>query len=257
MTILYFTSTGNCLYVAKKIGGKLCSIPQAIKTGIYTFEDDTIGIVFPVYGLCVPPYVTEFISKAHLKTNYLFAIITYGFYDGGATNHLLETAQKNNLHFSYINKLKMVENYLPGFEMKKEIQKEPKRQIDEHLQQIISDVKARKESIHRDSWFDSLMTNIHLKNYGYKIGEGEAKKYHIAANCKGCGTCVKVCPTGNIHLDGKKPVFGEKCLSCLACTQNCPQNAIRMDGEKSTARFRNKNITLQEIIKSNQFFDNK
>lgn len=252
MTILYFTSTGNCLYVAKKIGGKLCSIPQAVKSGNYAFEDDTIGIVFPVYGLCVPPYVTEFISKVHFKTNYLFAVITYGFYDGGATNHLLEAAEKYGLHFSYISKLKMVENYLPGFEMKKELQKEPKRQIDEHLRQILFDVKARKQSIQPSSWFDRLMTNTHLKNYGYKIGEGETKKYHVAANCNGCGTCVQVCPTDNIKLNAAKPVFGAKCLSCLACTQNCPQNAIRMDGEKSTVRFRNQNVKLEEIIDANR-----
>lgn len=198
------------------------------------------------------PYVTEFIAKAHFKTSYLFAVITYGFYDGGATNHLLETAKKSGLHFSYISKLKMVENHLPGFEMKKEIQKEPKRQIDKHLHQILSDVKARKQLIHCDSWFDRLMTNMHLKNYGYKIGEGETEKYHLAANCNGCGTCVHVCPIDNIHLDRKRPVFGGKCLSCLACTQNCPQNAIRMDGEKSIARFRNKNITLEEMIAANR-----
>ncbi|HEX3038204.1 MAG TPA: EFR1 family ferrodoxin [Oscillospiraceae bacterium] len=252
MTVLYFTSTGNCLYIAKKLGGTLCSIPQAIKTEKDTFEDDAIGIIFPVYGLCVPPYVTEFITKAHFKTNYLFAVITYGFYDGGTTNHLLETAKKSGLYFSYINKLKMVENYLPGFEMKKEIQMESKRQIDEHLRQILSDVKTRKQMIHCDSWFDRLMTNMHLKNYGYKIGEGETKKYHLAPNCNGCGTCVHVCPTDNIHLDEKRPVFGSKCLSCLACTQNCPQNAIRMDGEKSTTRFRNKNITLEEMIAANR-----
>lgn len=252
MTILYFTSTGNCLYVAKKFGGTLCSISQAVKAKKDTFEDDAIGIIFPVYGLCVPPYVAKFITRAHFKTNYLFAVITYGFYDGGATSNLLETAQKSGLHFSYINKLKMVENYLPGFEMKKEIQKEPKRHIDERLNQILADVKARKQSIHHDMWLGRILTKMHLKNYGYKIGEGETKKYHVAANCRGCGTCVHVCPTDNIHLVGSKPVFGRECLSCLACTQNCPQNAIRMDGEKSKERFRNKNITLEEIITANR-----
>lgn len=252
MTVLYFTSTGNCLYVAKKIGGKLYSIPQAIKTNTYAFEDDAIGLVFPVYGLCVPPYITAFLSKAHFKTGYLFAVLTYGFYDGGAISHLQETAEKHGLHFTYISKLKMAENYLPGFEMKKQLQKEPQKQIDEHLRQIFSDVKARKQSIQNSSWFDRFMTNTHLKNYGYKISEGETKKYHIANNCNGCGTCVKVCPTGNIKLNVEKPVFGTKCLSCLACTQNCPQNAIRMDGEKSTARFRNRNISLEEIVDANR-----
>ena len=30
MKICYFTATGNCLYVAKQIGGELLSIPQLI-----------------------------------------------------------------------------------------------------------------------------------------------------------------------------------------------------------------------------------
>jgi flavodoxin len=28
MSIFYFTTTGNCLYIAKNIGGELLSIPQ-------------------------------------------------------------------------------------------------------------------------------------------------------------------------------------------------------------------------------------
>ena len=115
-------------------------------------------------------------------------MITYGFYDGGVANHLLKISEKYDLHFSYINKVKMVENYLPGFEMKKEIQKEPKRHIDKRLHQILNDVKVRKQSIHCDSWFDRLMTNLHLKNYGYEIGEGESHKYHVEGSCNGCGT---------------------------------------------------------------------
>lgn len=251
MTVLYFTSTGNSFYVAKRMGGTVCSIPQAVKEDKTEFEDEAIGLVFPVYGLCVPPYVTEFISKVHFKTGYLFAIITYGFYDGGVISHLLATAQKSGLQFSYIHKLKMVENYLPGFEMKTEIQKEPKRNIEEHLQQILCDVKARKKSIQRDSWFDRLMTTTHLKNYGYSIGRGETEKYRVEDSCKGCSTCVQVCPTDNIRLDASKPVFGDQCLSCLACIHNCPQNAIHMAGEKSAVRFRNSNITLEEIINAN------
>ncbi|SPW41113.1 Uncharacterised protein [Enterococcus faecium] len=49
MTILYFTATGNSLYVAKRLGGKLISIPQMIKENKYEFSDERIGIVFPVF----------------------------------------------------------------------------------------------------------------------------------------------------------------------------------------------------------------
>ncbi|CAG4707272.1 Uncharacterised protein (plasmid) [Enterococcus faecalis] len=43
MTILYFTATGNSLYVAKRLGGKLISIPQMIKENKYEFSDERIG----------------------------------------------------------------------------------------------------------------------------------------------------------------------------------------------------------------------
>ncbi len=49
MKILYFTSTGNNLYIAKQIGGELLSIPQLVKDNIYDIEDDCVGIVFPVF----------------------------------------------------------------------------------------------------------------------------------------------------------------------------------------------------------------
>ena len=53
MTILYLTATGNCLYAAKKIGGTLISIPQALKSASLVFEDSAIGIVFPIFVQCV------------------------------------------------------------------------------------------------------------------------------------------------------------------------------------------------------------
>ena len=55
MTTLYFTSTGNCLMVAKRIGGRLLSVPQELHKETLQYEDDAIGLVFPVYGLAVPP----------------------------------------------------------------------------------------------------------------------------------------------------------------------------------------------------------
>lgn len=44
--ILYFTGTGNCLYVARQLSDadtELLSIPQLEKNGIYEVEADEIG----------------------------------------------------------------------------------------------------------------------------------------------------------------------------------------------------------------------
>ena len=75
MKIFYYTSTGNCLDVAKRIGGELYSIPQLLKENKLEFEDEAIGIICPTYMWSVPSIVLEFLNKAKLKTDYLFAKI--------------------------------------------------------------------------------------------------------------------------------------------------------------------------------------
>ena len=64
MKILYFTATGNSLYIAKSlaksIGGEIYSIPQLVKEGTFEFNDDKIGIVFPLHAWAVPPLYRKF-----------------------------------------------------------------------------------------------------------------------------------------------------------------------------------------------------
>lgn len=251
MTILYFTSTGNSLYAAKRIGGRLVSIPQARKQGNFQFEDDAIGLVFPVYGLCVPPLVEEFIKKATLKTDYLFGILTYGFYDAAALEQLAKLGEKNGLHFSYLNIWKTVENYLPGFEMEKEQQKSTQMQ-QKALDAVVEDIRKRKVWCRHSSMVDRFMTWTHKKAYAYPCGEGLTGQFKLTESCHGCGICTQVCPMDNIRIENNRPVFAKQCVSCLACTQNCPQNAIRMTKEKSQARYRCPEVTLQELINANR-----
>lgn len=46
MKTLYFSSTGNCLYFAKELGGENFAIPKLISENKFSFKDDVIGIVF-------------------------------------------------------------------------------------------------------------------------------------------------------------------------------------------------------------------
>jgi len=261
MKTLYFTATGNSLSIAKSFGGEHYSIPQMIKEGTYDFTDMKIGIVFPIYGLSVPPYVIEFLTKATFNCDYLFAIMTYGMYDGASTNHLLTIARQTGKNFNYINTIKMVDTWLPRFEMKKQIDTAPKKQIEKHLASIVSDINDSKKWIQKDTMVDKLITNKFLKaakqaSYkevlgSYIIGQGIETFFTVEDSCNQCGTCSKVCPVNNVRLDHGKVQYGDQCIGCLACTQNCPQNAIRLNGEKSKIRFRNPNIALKEIIEAN------
>lgn len=248
MTVLYFTSTGNSLSAAKRLGGTLISIPQLLRTGADCVADDAVGLVFPVYGLSVPPIVLELMERVTLRTGYLFAVLTYGTYAAGAGEQLLSAAAAQGETVSYLNTLHMQENYLPGFVMEK--QKTPKTQADA-LARICADVAARRRWLRPCSGFDRFMTRIHQKNYRYRRGEGVTQALRVEAGCAGCGVCSRVCPAQNIRMEGGRPVFGRDCLSCLACVQNCPGGALRLLTEKSGARYRCPDVSLEELSRAN------
>jgi ferredoxin len=250
MKVLYFTATGNNLYVAKRIGGEFYSISKLLKERKFEFEDEKIGIVFPTYYGGVPKIVEEFLNKAKLKSNYIFAVASYGSFSRSVTTHLMEIGKKNKIKFSYINDILMVDNFLPIFNMDKEMKKEPKKNIEKNLEQIIKDIDAEKKYIKKHTAIIRFAELLIDKVSPYKHNIEFDKNFYVESNCNGCGVCVKVCPVDNIEVDNK-PVFKKNCQQCLACINNCPQNALRLKGEKSKARFINQNIALKEIIDSN------
>ena len=118
--VFYFSATGNSLYVAKNLEKNPISIPQVIHNKNLFFKDETIGIVFPVYGSEPPYMVQEFLKKAKLDTEYLYIVMTYGCSNGASAEIIQKLAVENNLLLSYIHTIKMVDNYLPGFDMNEE-----------------------------------------------------------------------------------------------------------------------------------------
>lgn len=50
--------------------------------------------------------------------------------------------------------------------------------------------------------------------------------------CKGCGTCIDVCPVDAFRLDNqiKKSyiAYPENCITCYLCEMQCPEEAIHV-----------------------------
>lgn len=250
MKVFYFTATGNCLEVAKAIGGELLSIPQVLRQNKTSFEDEAIGIIFPCYALSTPPIVVEFLQRVELKSNYIFAIMTYGNFEGGGVHHFSQVARRCRVRLSYLNSIIMADNYLNFFKMEDQINSLPGKNVAGNLANIVQDVQNRKEHI-KNSGFLMKSLSFLASLFGAASAGDKDKSFSIENSCNGCKVCEKVCPVNNIEVKDK-PEFRHKCISCLACTHNCPQNAIRLRFERSKTRYRNPNVELNEIIKSNE-----
>ena len=250
MKIFYFTATGNSLSAAKKIGGELISVPQAIKDSETAYKDDAIGFVFPVFDNTMPRILQELLDAKKFEADYFFAVTTFGFFPGNTLAAFQKLTETHGISLDYTAELKMVDNYLPLFDVEDEIKKIPGKKTDETLARICADIVARKHALTRNTLFKSTGA-LALKPMLKKTNSGLASRdFTVNGDCIKCGTCAKVCPAGNISVK-EKVEFADRCYSCFACLHACPKNALHVKGEKSNKRWRNPDVTLKELIDSN------
>ena len=251
MKILYFTATGNSLYVAKKLGGQLLSIPQLVKAKVDEIEDDAVGVVCPVYCGELPRMVREFLLKAKVITNYFFFVLTYGMNETTARFHAGALCDEIGLRLDYADAVLMVDNYLPGFEMRKQMDSVAQKDIEGQLARITDHIRQRKKQTVTVSPLKKAEMALIHRAMGKRILTPDAAKHYIVTDaCIRCGVCERVCPADNVKV-ADTVTFGSRCEVCFACVHNCPQGAIHLKNEKSAVRFRNENVSLSEISDSN------
>lgn len=252
MKVCYFTASGNCLYVARRLGGTLLSIPQLMREDQIVVEDDAVGIVCPVYNAEMPMMVRDFMRRARIRTDYLFFVYTYGAGFGEAYAHAKLAAEAAGLTLGYVNAVQMVDNFLPYFDMQEQMDTLPKKNVEGQLDAVCADIAARRTT----SVKVNLFTKAKMAMYRKRLADVWLKKdtalsYTVNDGCIRCGICAKVCPANNVTVAENGVMFGDRCEVCYACLHNCPQHAIHLPKEAGTTQFRNQHVTLQDIIQAN------
>lgn len=249
--VFYFTATGNSLFVAKQLSDKPLSIPQELKKEKLEYTADEIGFVFPDYTASAPMIVREFLERAKFNAKYMFSAITYGNDSVNVSEWWSDYARENNVVFDYIKPIMMIDNYLPVFDMNGQAKID--KHTDENLAGIINDISSRKSFIEPSEmgFFNKEMLKG-TQDYHFSMTSERLIKLD-AERCVECMVCADVCPRGNFSLGDKGLTFSGQCEFCLACVHNCPQKALRLERERNReARFRNPEISLNEIIRSNR-----
>lgn len=253
--VLYFTGTGNSLYVAKKLDDVRVSIPKVIHNANQEYAADRIGIVCPIYGHEMPGLVKEFIKRATFHTDYFYVVLTYGKIHGGAAELAEQYLNQCGIDASYINTIMMVDNYLPAFDMNEQLAIDAEKRVDEHIERIKEEIRKQKRWRQSATQTDRKWHQMYLKMSREDPHDVRKGIFTVSDLCIGCGICMHVCPTGSIRVENQHAEYKDtgRCQMCLACVHHCPENAIRLTiSEKNpNARYHNSNIRLSEIVEAN------
>ncbi len=244
--IFYFTGTGNCLYVAKKIGGELISISQAYKKQNQIYRDDVIGFVCPTYAVGIPRIVQKFIRNNTFQAKYSFAVMTCGGMLGSSLMQFEKLVSSQGLTLDYTNKVVMIDNY----GMKNMSEKLRNHNVQEEtmvIEKIAEDIRQQKQSLCKSNLLMVGLTK--LLNFSSGLCYDKADKHFTVQTdkCVKCGLCQRICPADNISLS-PYPTFSHKCEGCYACIHACPEKVISPNRYPVEKQYRHPQISLSELL---------
>lgn len=246
--LIYFSGTGNTLYITQNLCNELknstmLSITEFQET-YNEIEDNTkIGFIFPTYFFSIPRFYSNLLKNISLNPKCFYYGITTcnGFY-GNTASQLKELLEAKNCKLSFFTPIKMPGNYLLEYNPpdNKRISQRF-NEADITLTSIIEKVENDySENIRRNL---SLISNLFSKTM-YKNQSNWGKKFYTTDKCISCKLCKNVCKFSNIEFKNNKPCWGNNCEHCMACINICPKNAIEY-GKKTQKRRRYKNPKIE------------
>ena len=229
--IYYFSGTGNSLraaiIIAEKLGGAELVNVRCVPEDVSAKDADIIGFVCPVYEWDIPGTFKSFIDQLIINPNaYIFMAATYIAVLGKSFETVEELLRKKGAYLSYGRALRCVASQCiayPPFP--------PEKIMIPYMEKQMA--RAGVEISRKKQRAYPRMSAITRKRYKKVMGPYlEIEKeydngFYADERCSGCGTCAKVCPTRNISIQERQPVWNHHCHGCNACVVYCPQKAIQ------------------------------
>ncbi len=237
--IFYFSSTGNCRYVAQQIaketGDHAVSMLECLQQRKLQFPAcEVLGIVTPTYAWGLPDIVEVFLRNVKIHSRYTFFVATYGTTPGNTAyfaEHYL--GRKLDAKFS----LKMPDNFTPWFDLSdpKKVALQNKK-ADVQLGSIIRRIQTRETGSFMQRVPPDFTSRFHRMAYDWLR---QTSKFRVESSCIGCGLCAKKCPVHAIEMREGKPVWvKDKCTMCLGCLHRCHKFAIQYGNSQKHGQYR-------------------
>ena len=271
--IYCFSGTGNSLraarIIAKEIdGATIVSVKKGVTSDLAA-DADMIGFICPVYEWDVPETMKDFVEKLTVnKKAYTFMVATYIAVHGRCFETIDTILRTKGTRLHYGKPLRCVASQCIAYEPFPS----PKIMVpySDHRASKIGKLIAKqktnkypKMSAFTRSRYDKMMMPFINVQHEYDKG------FYTTDNCVGCGLCEKLCPSKNITISDKHPLWNHNCLGCNSCVVYCPKKAImfktpeayekldnvithRLGLPEKRTRYHNPYITAKDIISAEE-----
>ena len=236
--IFYFSGTGNSLYAARLIAehnnDRIISISEEMlqEKDRYEYkleEEESIGFVFPIYAWGPPRMVIDFISRLSVPDaddHYVYSLATCGENIGNTMKVLGKALHSRGMKLHSAFSVVMPNNYnLLGDVDSREVAERKLDLAEEQIRDISKVIEAKQTGVFRIRKGPVPFILTGVINPLFNQHALDASRFYATDACTACGLCQDICPTRNIHVEGK-PAWGSNCTQCLACINHCPVRAI-------------------------------
>lgn len=256
-TLLRFSGTGNSLAVARMIAcgvgdASIVSVQEFLRRDHRKLDCEACGFVFPVYCQDVPEMVRRLVRGIEFPSDaYIFGVATHNG-DPGYSHFTLDALlRKKGMRLSAGFAVLMPGNSItpgdsmnPEPEIRRRLEASPKA-VNEILERVI------KRDTNRFAGTNTLRKrvkgwrNMFRHRYIHRVPES----FHVTDACDGCGVCARICPEGNIAMEGSRPAWSDHCQMCLACIHWCPRQAIQNgEGTIHRRRYHHPDVSITDML---------
>lgn len=239
---IYLSGTGNTKHCLKKLLSVL--EPAA---GMYAIEsegaveallqNEEIILAYPTQFSNIPYMVRDFIgtNRKLWQGKKVFCLTTMGLFAGDGTGCAARLLKKYGAVITGGLQVLMPDAVCDCKMLKKPIEENRRtiEQADERLERVAKEMLQTgvypKEGL---SFAAHLAGLFGQRLWFYSKTTGYSKKLKVSDACIGCGSCVKICPMGNLSIQDGKAVSAGRCTMCYRCVSTCPKQALTLLGKQ-------------------------
>ncbi|MDR1515978.1 MAG: EFR1 family ferrodoxin [Synergistaceae bacterium] len=237
--IAVFTGTGNTLLMAEALSGELRSAgkdvslapmerPEIFESCLKELGNEAaLGLAVPVACFSTYPTAWRFIdSLPEGRGREIFLLATMGGAGGGMEGPIRRAVTRKGYVPIGSLLVRMPGNYgnkTIDTSKNKKMESDARAEIQKYAKMLLDGSAAWGGGVPLAS---RLLASLAHGRKPWNLFHSMFPIEALAEKCTGCGLCQRICPEGNITMEGGRASLGPNCESCQRCVAFCRSGAI-------------------------------